>query len=314
MVARTKKQPNQPNQLNEPNKATNAVLVDDSPFPENQAVIPVTSSSVVRPSSVALGTLQASNPAALVAGAAELASQLAIVINKQNLATMIKGKRFVNVEGWTTLATMLGVTAREVCTVESEGIYIATIELVRMSDGACISRASAECGSPDELDKYGKPIWSNRPRYARRSMAQTRATGKACRLAFSLIMSLAGYEPTPAEEMTPIIEAEQVINASVIPKSTVLPATSASVLTAPVPEPTRITTSQHKLLDAQIRDYGLDSERVNAWLKSAWKVESVSDLSPTQFERLLIKLENWASDSYAKAEAASALSRDTTNF
>ncbi|MBK8185727.1 MAG: hypothetical protein IPK63_23660 [Candidatus Competibacteraceae bacterium] len=32
-------------------------------------------------------------------------------------------------------------------------------------------------------------------------MAQTRATGKACRLAFSWIMSLAGYEPTPAEEM-----------------------------------------------------------------------------------------------------------------
>ena len=36
---------------------------------------------------------------------------------------------------------------------------------------------------------------------ARRSMAQTRATGKACRLAFSWIMALAGYEPTPAEEL-----------------------------------------------------------------------------------------------------------------
>lgn len=262
-------------------------------------VMPVTSSSV------ALGTLQASSPAALVSGAAELASQLAIVIKKQNLATVIKGKQFVNVEGWTTLATMLGVTAREVCTVESEGVYVATVELVRMSDGACISKASAECGSSDELDKYGKPIWSTRPRYARRSMAQTRATGKACRLAFSWIMSLAGYEPTPAEEMIPIVDAEQVINASVIPKPTV---------PAPVPEPTRITTSQHKLLDAQIRDYGLNSDRVQAWLNSAWKVEGFSDLSPKQFERLLIKLENWASDSYAKAEAASALSRDAANF
>ncbi len=262
-------------------------------------VMPVTSSSV------ALGTLQASSPAALVSGAAELASQLAIVIKKQNLATVIKGKQFVNVEGWTTLATMLGVTAREVCTVESEGVYVATVELVRMSDGACISKASAECGSSDELDKYGKPIWSTRPRYARRSMAQTRATGKACRLAFSWIMSLAGYEPTPAEEMIPIVDAEQVINASVIPKPTV---------PAPVPEPTRITASQHKLLEAQIRDYGLNSDRVQAWLNSAWKVEGFSDLSPKQFERLLIKLENWASDSYAKAEAASALSRDAANF
>ena len=270
-------------------------VLDEQALIQLPVVMPVTSSSV------ALGTLQASSPAALVSGAAELASQLAIVIKKQNLATVIKGKQFVNVEGWTTLATMLGVTAREVCTVESEGVYVATVELVRMSDGACISKASAECGSSDELDKYGKPIWSTRPRYARRSMAQTRATGKACRLAFSWIMSLAGYEPTPAEEMIPIVE-------SVVGQEPVV------TVPAPVSEPTRITASQHKLLEAQIRDYGLDSERVNAWLKSAWKIEHFTELTPKQFERLLIKLENWASDSYAKAEAASALSRDATNF
>ena len=277
------------------NEVLDELVLDEQALMQLPVVMPVTSSSV------ALGTLQASSPAALVAGAAELASQLAIVIKKQNLATVIKGKQFVNVEGWTTLATMLGVTAREVCTVESEGVYVATVELVRMSDGACISKASAECGSPDELDKYGKPIWSTRPRYARRSMAQTRATGKACRLAFSWIMSLAGYEPTPAEEMIPIVE-------SVAGQEPVV------TVPAPIPEPTRITASQHKLLEAQIRDYGLDSERVNAWLHSAWKVESFSDLSPKQFERLLIKLENWASDSYAKAEAASALSRDAVNL
>lgn len=277
------------------NEVLDELVLDEQALMQLPVVMPVTSSSV------ALGTLQASSPAALVSGAAELASQLAIVIKKQNLATVIKGKQFVNVEGWTTLATMLGVTAREVCTVESEGVYVATVELVRMSDGACISRASAECGSSDELDKYGKPIWSTRPRYARRSMAQTRATGKACRLAFSWIMSLAGYEPTPAEEMIPIVE-------SVVGQEPVV------TVPAPVPEPTRITVSQQKLLEAQIRDYGLDSDRVQAWLKSAWKVESFSDLSPKQFERLLIKLENWASDSYAKAEAASALSRDAVNL
>ena len=269
-------------------------------------VIPVSSSSV------ALGTLQASNAAALVSGAAELAGQLAIIINKQNLATVIKGKRFVNVEGWTTLATMLGVTAREVCTVEQEGIYIATVELVRMSDGACISRASAECGSPDELDKYGKPIWSNRPRYARRSMAQTRATGKACRLAFSWIMSLAGYEPTPAEEMMPIVDAVAEPSKPVIPVATVVSVTEPVAVTEP--EPVRITASQQKLLEAQIRDYGLQRERVKAWLKSAWQVEHFQDLSPKQFETLLKRLESWAAQEYAKAEAASALSANARAF
>jgi len=271
---------------------------------DNQALAQLPAVITISPSSVALGTLQASSPAALVSGAAELASQLAIVIKKQNLATVIKGKQFVNVEGWTTLATMLGVTAREVCTVELEGIYTATVELVRMSDGACISRASAECGAADELDKNGKPIWSSRPRYARRSMAQTRATGKACRLAFSWIMSLAGYEVTPAEEMIPIVES--VAGQEPIVGSVSVPTT--------VSESTRITDSQRKLLEAQIRDYGLDFDRVKAWLKSAWQVDGFSDLSPKQFETLLKRLESWASNEYAKAEAASALSPDPANF
>ena len=136
-----------------------AVMKDINNRPDGQelAVIPMTASAV------SLGTLQAASPNALVAGASELACQLATVIDKQKLVTVIKGRRFVNVEGWMTLATMLGVTAREVATIEAEGIYISTVELVRMSDGACISRASAECGSPDELDKYGKPVWSARP-------------------------------------------------------------------------------------------------------------------------------------------------------
>jgi len=260
---------------------------------QSPAVIPVTTSQV------SLGTLQAASPAALVAGAAELASQLAIVIDKQKLVTVIKGRRFVNVEGWTTLATMLGVTAREVSTLEADGIYTATVELVRMSDGTCISRASAECGSPDELDRYGQPVWSARPRYARRSMAQTRATGKACRLAFSWIMSLAGYEVTPAEEMTPMVEAHTA---------------QSEVPIAEVPVQKLISASQLKLLEAQIRDYRLDRERVKRWVNAAWKIERLADLSPAQFEKLLIQLEKWAHQEYAKAEAATSLSRDVARF
>ena len=222
---------------------------------------------------VELGTLHASSPAALIQSASEMARELAAVIDKQKLFTVISGRKFVNVEGWTTLAIMLGVTAREVETTEHNGIYIAVVELVRMSDGACISRASAECG--DE-----KP-WNTRAKYARRSMAQTRATGKACRLAFSWIMSLAGYEVTPAEEMTPIIEAE---------------AEAVEVET----KSARINTNQHRKLEAQIRDYGLERDRVKAWIKAAWNVEHLNDLNVAQFTTLLPRLETWAAREYEK--------------
>jgi hypothetical protein len=163
--------------------------------------IPAYAGTAVTAVPVALGTLQAATPAALVEQASAMATALAGVIEKQGLYTTLDGKRYVKVEGYTTLGVMLGVLPREVSVTEEWGVYTATVELVRMSDGAVLARASAECGDPDEVDRYGKPTWASRPRYARRSMALTRATGKAGRMAFSWIMAMSGYSTTPAEEM-----------------------------------------------------------------------------------------------------------------
>lgn len=246
------------------------------------------------PMAVSLGTLQAASPAGLVQGASEMASALAQVINKQGLAKVINGRKYVRVEGWTTLGVMLGVIAREVSTNETDGVYVAVVELVRMSDGACISSASAECGAPDELDRYGKPIWASRPRYARRSMAQTRATGKACRLAFSWIMSLAGYEATPAEEMEPIEQAPPA-NASRAP---------VQVRQGPHAAPTLlISESQHRRIEGRINELRLDRERVKRWIRTKWGVERMSDLSPAQYQELDDRLEDFAEKVAVETEA-----------
>lgn len=157
---------------------------------------------------VSLGVINGDSAAALVTGATDVAKQLASVIDGCNLFNVISGRKFVRVEGWTTLAAMMGVSPREVSVLALEdGSYEAIVELVRHKDGMVISRGSALCGSDEST-------WGSRPRYARRSMAITRATGKACRLAFSWVMGLAGYEPCPAEEMDGIdIEARHVENA-----------------------------------------------------------------------------------------------------
>lgn len=161
---------------------------------------------------VELGTLQASTPAALVSGATAISDQLAKIIRDKKLANKIQGKEYVRVEGWTTLAALLGVIARE-DKVEAleDGTYVATVSLVKMNSGAVISTASAECGMDE-------PKWANGPRYARRSMAITRATGKAARLAFSWIMALAGFQPTPAEEMDGVVvQQDEPIEGAVMP-------------------------------------------------------------------------------------------------
>jgi len=150
---------------------------------------------------VQLGTITAKDPQDVVIQATAIATTLAAVIDKRRLYSTIQRKRYVRVEGWTTLGAMLGVLPREVDVVQDgEGGYTATVELIRATDGQVIGRGSAAVGMDE-------PTWAKRPGYARRSMAVTRATGKAFRLGFSWIMTLAGYEVTPAEEMPQIVES-----------------------------------------------------------------------------------------------------------
>lgn len=161
----------------------------------------VTAIAVAPPQNVQLGTLQANTGAGMIVAGTEMANSLASVIDSRNLFTMIQGKKHVNVEGWTTLATMMGCLPQEVSNDEQDdGSYVAVVELVRIDDGRVLSRASGMCG--DESDMMSKfKSWHDMPKYARRSMAATRATSKACRMSFSWVMALAGYQATPSEEV-----------------------------------------------------------------------------------------------------------------
>ena len=145
-----------------------------------------------------LGSLQVSKPTDVITVATSVATPLAELINKKSLFKNISGRKYVYVEGWSTMGAMLGVVPRHVpeqSKRKDDGEYEEVVELVRVMDGMVIGRAAAVCGGLSDT------VWKNRPEYARKSMAITRATGKAFRLSFSWIMTLAGYMPTPAEEM-----------------------------------------------------------------------------------------------------------------
>lgn len=135
------------------------------------------------------------DPQAVIESGTKIANALASVIEGKKLYNMISGKKFVRCEGWTTMGAMLGITpAEESVQTGLDGSYVATVKLIRNRDGMTVGKASAECGA-------GEPMWMSRASYARRSMALTRATSKALRLAYSWIMVLSGFEATPAEEM-----------------------------------------------------------------------------------------------------------------
>ena len=129
--------------------------------------------------------------------ATKLATKLAEVVKRQHMYTAIGGRDYVHVDGWVLLGNLCGILPREVSITEDElGNVFATVELIRLSDGQVCGGASSMVGSDE-------PTWNGRPRYARRSMAVTRATGKAFRLSLSWVMGLAGFASTPFEEMPP---------------------------------------------------------------------------------------------------------------
>ena len=135
-------------------------------------------------------------PAQIIKDAQERAKVVADIIASQGLFKLIKGKRYVFYEGWCTLAAQYGlVPGIEWSRPLQGGGFEAKAELRRMDTGVVVATADAECGTA------GDGEWCERASYAQRSMAETRAVSKVCRVALSWVIVLAGYAATPAEEV-----------------------------------------------------------------------------------------------------------------
>jgi len=112
-------------------------------------------------------------------------------------AQNIGGRDHIRVEGWQALAAVSGCTV-SIALVESvEGGVRSIAEVKRQTDGTVLASAEGFVGD-DEM------MWRKRPLFARRAMAQTRATSRACRVAFSHLVVLLkdpNLSTCPAEEM-----------------------------------------------------------------------------------------------------------------
>lgn len=133
-------------------------------------------------------------PDAMIVRVTKIANILKSVIEQQKMFFKFGEKKHVTIDGWNTLGSLLSILPAENSVKKIEGGYEAKVDLINKNSGIIVGSASAICLRSERN-------WEKRDDYAIRSMAVTRATGKAYRLAFSWIVTLAGYEPTPAEEM-----------------------------------------------------------------------------------------------------------------
>ena len=138
---------------------------------------------------------QSENPQALMRHATNVAEICREIVNAT--ARQIGKKKYVEVEGWQSVATTYGcvLSARDVERVE--GGFKAVGEVRRLDNNEIISTAEGFVGDDE-------PDWAARKEYARRAMAQTRAMSRAARTAFAFVVVLmrAGFSTTPAEEIS----------------------------------------------------------------------------------------------------------------
>ena len=135
------------------------------------------------------------------------ATNLKDLIVQNKLFTSIRGKNYVNVEGWQIAGAFTGTFP-----------IVEKVEQLESKPGEYKYRAEVSLrNNEDKVVGYGMAICSNREsgkagfdEYAVASMAQTRAVGKAFRMKIGWLLKVAGYETTPAEEMDAIANAEIV--------------------------------------------------------------------------------------------------------
>ena len=176
--------------------------------------------------------IRAEEPDEIIAKATAIANSLKKLIDGQDLAKALGGSRkHVEVGGWQAAGTLLGALGGQPLHAETEWSRIACLPngdplrreyevtewrgkgdnrvqriytvdgydweakvKIKTPDGTVVGTAEALCSRTEST-------WAERPDPAVKSMAETRAESRAYRRAIGWIAHMAGYNPTPAEEM-----------------------------------------------------------------------------------------------------------------
>lgn len=155
-------------------------------------------------------------PEEVLVEAQQAAAALQQRIAGKKTPVVFNGEQYVEADDWQMVAHFFGYAAKATsCEYVEFGDVVgfkAEADLVHEASGRVVSHAVAFClNEEDNWGERNKYDWQNgrrvlvgsvqTPRFQLASMAQTRACAKVCRNKLAWVVSLAGYRPTPAEEM-----------------------------------------------------------------------------------------------------------------
>ena len=148
-----------------------------------------------------------SDPGQALSQMEHLVKSFAAKIKGPDFISIIDGKEYPKVTWWTTIGAPLGLFpvtdwSRRMDDRPGEVAWEARVSI--MKDGHVISTAEMMCSDKEGYWRDGefKPKWNGETgEYAIRSMAVSRAIGKAYRQALSFLALFAGLNPVAAEEI-----------------------------------------------------------------------------------------------------------------
>ena len=217
------------------------------------------------------------NPIANIKRSTDVAGACKEIVTRTSIK--IQNRKYVPVEGWMAIATAHGCNLSAMDVKQVDGGISARGIVRRISDGLILGEAEGFVGDDEKT-------WSNRPLFARRAMAQTRAMSRAARSVFAHVVVLmdAGLETTPAEEM-----AEIEIKAVSTPQREKIP-TPVQVEPKPTSAPKQIDlTETYGKFKTAISESLLQFD-INRFIKASQTFEKYIDKLP---EEIFDEYEHW---------------------
>lgn len=192
-------------------KAHSSNGVHDADFETTKALIAKTPGELVE--------TQIRTPSEIVKSAVEAARVLEDIIKQNKIKPVeFNGKRHLEIGHWQTIAKFFFCTPG---TEDAEPVEIHGVKGFKAKAYVIDERTKERVGSAEAYCMMDEPKWNTRAKYEFNkntnkreyvgqekvplfqlaSMAQTRAASKALSNKFKYVAILAGYDPTPAEEM-----------------------------------------------------------------------------------------------------------------
>lgn len=142
------------------------------------------------------------DPEEVLSKAQRAASALKNVIAKKQKPVSFNGEQYLEFEDWQTVGQFYGYAVKtgEAVPVDIEGVKGAKAQAVLLGPGGVV------LGGAESYCMRDEPNWRGKPWFQLASMAQTRAGSKALRNRLGWVVVLAGYKPTPNEEMEGVHE------------------------------------------------------------------------------------------------------------